>query len=352
MNGIKAICDFVRTAKSDPSHELARGLLVSLGRGSKASDALDHNLIELLHSDEPQVQRTAANVLRQLLSPAKVEGVRAAAPPMEIVAALHKMFASTQVHVQYEAQELGLLTLAHSATSAAMVENAVAMLRPEPYNFTSRRLHTPSDAELYGGAVSDAAIFDDAPPPESLLRQSSAARLIASYVNSTHKGPVLADSVDPDTVIEYMIEEGAVHNLLATAANNDFPDSKKYGAMALSALIKKSHEADQMLYKLTGPSFHRNWHADPSGCVRNLDYNVINQLFWDTGHPQFQYFKDGNRPAHPPQPQTTEDSVLREGDEEGAGDDHNGEPEQTHEGAHEARMEDREGVAHVQAEKS
>jgi hypothetical protein len=298
MDGIKSICDFVQTAKAEPSHELARGLLVNLGRGRKASSGLDQNLISLLHSDEPKVQRTAANVLRQLLAPAKVEGVAAATPSVEIISALYRMFASSQVHVLYEAQELGLLAISHRVTCAEMVRSAVAMLRPEPYSFSSRRLHTPSDAELYGSGLGDATLFDDDTPlPETLLRQSSAARLIASYVGNRQGGSLLPDNVDLDKVMEHMIQEGVVPNLLIAVANTDFVDSKKYGGMALTALVKSSHAADQILHQLTGTSYHRLWHADTTDCIRSLDYPSLNNMFQGTGHPHLQYFKDGHRPA-------------------------------------------------------
>jgi hypothetical protein len=299
MDGIKSICNFVQTAKSDPSHELARGLLVNLGRGRKASTGLDQNLISLLHSDEPKVQRTAANVLRQLLAPAKVEGVAAATPSVEIISALYRMFASSQVHVLYEAQELGLLALCHRVTCAEMVRSAVAMLRPDPYSFSSRRLQTPTDAELYGSALGDATLFDDDTPlPETLLRQSSAARLIASYVSNGQGGSLLPDNVGFDKVMEHMIQEGVVPNLLVAIANTDFVDSKKYGGIALTALVKSSHAADQILHQLTGTSFHRLWHADTSDCIRSLDYASLNNMLQGTGHPHLLYFKDGQRPAH------------------------------------------------------
>ena len=55
LDGIKAICDFIRLAKTDAAHELSRGLLVSLGRSSKRSEALHMYLVELLMVDEPQV---------------------------------------------------------------------------------------------------------------------------------------------------------------------------------------------------------------------------------------------------------------------------------------------------------
>lgn len=288
LNGIKAVCDFIKSAKAEPAHELARGLLVNLGRGNRRSDVLHRYLIDLLHTEIPQVQRTAAQVLRQLLQPPKVEGMVAAAPDTELVGAVGRMFCSNQVHVLFEAQELGLFALGHQVTMQSMVRSLVAMLRPDHYSFSSWPTASPSDADMYGDLMtSSAAFFDDKVPPETLLRQSSAARVIASFLGAKHENSAMAQQV-----VSLMIQEGVVSNLLVTAANGDFMDSRKNGVLALNALLKISHTADQMLHKLTGSSFHTMWHADAPGCAGGLTYEKLNQLFVATGNPREQYFKD------------------------------------------------------------
>jgi hypothetical protein len=194
FGGEDAVLGFMCDAKSESAHELIRSVLIGLGRGNRNVGELQIKLIKCLGSEHALVQRTASQVLRQLLSPAAIEGVSPVNPDTSLVNAVDCLFGGHNVYVLYEAQELAMTALAAPHTQQVMIASAVRMLQPPDYDY-ERPIGTPEDSTLYSGASAAAKSYfsnTDAVPPEVLLKQAATCRLIWSFLKSKEEKCVAA----------------------------------------------------------------------------------------------------------------------------------------------------------------
>ena len=222
--GEEAVLGFMCEAKSESSHELIRSVLIGLGRGNKKAGEMQSKLIRCLRSDKALVQRTASQVLRQLLSPAAVEGVTPLPPDPALVTAINAIFGGNNVYVMYEAQELAMTALVEVETRPLMIESMVKMLQPPNFAY-ERPVETPEDESLFSGAsVAAKSYFSaaDAVPPEAALQQAASCRLTWSFIKNKEERRL---AVRPH-VCKQMVESGIVISrpLLTPASLSLSPD--------------------------------------------------------------------------------------------------------------------------------
>jgi hypothetical protein len=208
FHGEDAVLGFMCEASSESAHELIRSVLIGLGRGNKKVDDMQRKLIRCLRHDEALVQKTASQVLRQLLSPAAVEGVTAVRPDVALVDSVNNLFGSPNVYVLYEAQELAMTALTEIETRQYMIDSMVKMLQPPEYAY-ERPVATPADEDLYSGASSAAKSYfnsAEAVPPEVVLQQVASCRLTGSFLKNKEERRRAAR----EDVSERMIDAGIV----------------------------------------------------------------------------------------------------------------------------------------------
>jgi hypothetical protein len=209
FDGEDAVLDLMCQAESESAHELIRSVLIGLGRGNKKVGEMQKKLIKCLHNDTSSVQRTASQVLRQLLSPAALDGVKAVPVDTELVGAINAIFCRHNVYVLYEGQELGMTALAELETRQLMIDSLVDMLQPPPYAY-ERPAMTPDDEVLYNTKASAAAksYFStaDAIPPAVLLQQAASCRLTWNFLKSKEEKRVAAR----EHVCKGMVDRGIV----------------------------------------------------------------------------------------------------------------------------------------------
>ena len=214
FDGEDAVMNFMCEAKSEGAHELIRSVLIGLGRGNKRVSEMQGKLIACLRNDKPLVQRTASQVLRQLLAPAAVEGVTAVTPDLALVEAVKAIFGSHNVYVLYEAQELAMTALAEPKTRQPMIDSLVKMLQPPDYVY-ERPAVTPAHEELFSGASAAAQSYfsnAEAVPPEVVLQQAASCRLTWSFLKSKEEKRRAAR----DDVCKRMVDSGIVLPLPTT----------------------------------------------------------------------------------------------------------------------------------------
>ena len=179
-------------------------------------------LISLLRSPHPHVQRTSAQVARQLLShPHPDSGAIGSLPTAgaadELADAICGLFSTLHAHVMYESLELAAGALACEATRPAMIRLLVSNLRPAHYS-------APQGGPWRGIITLPSSTDPDDNPPAALASQAAVSRLVASFLQPSSSHGAAADSCA--VVAESMAREGVVEGLLVALANTDYVESK------------------------------------------------------------------------------------------------------------------------------
>jgi hypothetical protein len=186
FNGEDVVLALMCEAKSESAHELIRSVLIGLGRGNKNVADMQDKLISCLRHEEALVQRTASQVLRQLLSPAALEGVTSVPPDVTLVEAVNQLLGGHNIYVLYEAQELAMTALSEPETRQLMIDSVVQMLQPPPYA-CEERIKTPADDELYSGASEAAKSYfrnENMKPPAAVMQQAASCRVTWSFLKN------------------------------------------------------------------------------------------------------------------------------------------------------------------------
>ena len=283
FNGEDAVLSLMCNAKSESAHELIRSVLIGLGRGNKKVSDMQAKLVICLHNNDALVQRTASQVIRQLLSPAALDGVAAVPPDPSLVEAVNAIFCRQNVYVLYEAQELGMTALAEIETRQAMIDSIARMLQPPSWSY-ERPIATPDDAALYDTTASPAAksYFSKAEgsPPEVLLQQAASCRLTWSFLKNKEE----KRAASREEVMKRFVETGVIGGLLVAMSNVHYSESKKHAMEALKTLCRLSNDANAKFLELTGKEFYTQFQLDPTGTCANFDPQWLQQLLSDTGN--------------------------------------------------------------------
>ena len=219
---VPAICRLVQGSQSEPVQELSRIVLVNLGTDCSSPETLQEGLVDLLRCPHPHVQRTAAQVVRQLLNPPHAGSGAAGPLPTAgsaegLADAICSLFSTLHAHVMYESLELASSALAREVTRPAMVRRLAANLRPEPYP-------APQDGPWRGVITLPSAAGSEDEPPAALASQAAVARLVASFLQTDVCGG--AEAATCAAVADMMTQEGVLEGLLVALANKDYLESK------------------------------------------------------------------------------------------------------------------------------
>ena len=337
---LDSVCSYMESATTEAAQELSRSVLIGLGRGNKRLMHLQARLVAALDSPSPLVQRTAAQVLRQLVAPgmgappppgaAGAPGAPAADGRDQLVEAVGRMFAGTHVHVLYEALELAQTALEKPATRARMAEAVAEMLRPGSYApagagagaraETAAHLDVAARPEQYARSGAEEplervlAAGADRGATDAGRRQAAAARLVAALVRAREVPRVAARA----EVLRELVGRGAVLGLLLAAANIEHSESAKHGIDALAVLARASPEAAAELERLVGPTWAQTFGADPVGAGLALDRAALLRLLAAAGCDGL--LRPHERPLTPPSLAALESAAAGHGTgEEDAG---------------------------------